>query len=179
MLSTGSKLYVGLTAVAVVGLVVYGIGALLLGLVALARGRQRMSGRDLGRVAAESSARALLIVRVVNALYESAQSGDPVKLNHFTDDKRPTKRQAGDYPPVQQEPELVAVENLVFEAAWKAAGHKAPPSFDGRPYERMADDPLRYEMQPDPSSKLYIPPPLIDELSEPFGNSVHQTRSGL
>ena len=45
--------------------------------------------------------------------------------------------------------------------------------------ERMADDPLRYEMQPDPSSKLYIPPPLIDELSEPFGNSVHQTRSGL
>jgi hypothetical protein len=37
--------------------------------------------------------------------------------------------------------ELVAVENLVFEASWKAAGHKAPPSFDGRPYERMADDP--------------------------------------
>jgi hypothetical protein len=37
--------------------------------------------------------------------------------------------------------QLVAVENLVFEASWKAAGHKAPPSFDGRPYERMADDP--------------------------------------
>jgi NADH-quinone oxidoreductase subunit B len=45
--------------------------------------------------------------------------------------------------------------------------------------ERMADAPLRYEMQPDPASKLYIPPPHIDELSEPFGNSVHQTRSGL
>jgi NADH-quinone oxidoreductase subunit B len=26
---------------------------------------------------------------------------------------------------------------------------------------------------------LYIPPSAIDELSEPFGNSVHQTRSGL
>ena len=29
------------------------------------------------------------------------------------------------------------------------------------------------------ASQLYIPPPLIDEVSEPFGNSVHQTRSGL
>ena len=36
---------------------------------------------------------------------------------------------------------LVAVENLVFEKAWKAAGHDAPPSFHGRTYERMADDP--------------------------------------
>ncbi|HEU4628351.1 MAG TPA: NADH-quinone oxidoreductase subunit NuoB [Gemmatimonadaceae bacterium] len=45
--------------------------------------------------------------------------------------------------------------------------------------ERMADTVLRNEMEPDPSSRLYIPPPRIDELSEPFGNSVHQTRSGL
>lgn len=37
--------------------------------------------------------------------------------------------------------ELVAVENLVFESAWRAAGHSEPPSFQGRPYERMADDP--------------------------------------
>jgi len=37
--------------------------------------------------------------------------------------------------------ELVAVENLVFESAWRAAGNSAPPSFHGRPYERMADDP--------------------------------------
>ncbi len=43
--------------------------------------------------------------------------------------------------------------------------------------ERMADRDLRREMEPDASSALYIPPPLIDELSEPFGNSVHQTRS--
>jgi NADH-quinone oxidoreductase subunit B len=43
----------------------------------------------------------------------------------------------------------------------------------------MADKSLRYEMVPDPSSQLYIPPSAIDELSEPFGNSVHQTRSGL
>src|SRR5215208_207203 len=45
--------------------------------------------------------------------------------------------------------------------------------------ERLADTSLRHEIIPDPSSQLYIPPPLIDELSEPFGNSVHQTRSGL
>ena len=37
--------------------------------------------------------------------------------------------------------ELVAVENLVFQKAWHAAGHKAPPSFQGVPYDTMADDP--------------------------------------
>lgn len=36
---------------------------------------------------------------------------------------------------------LVGVENLVFEAAWKAAGKTAPPTFHGKPYEHMADDP--------------------------------------
>jgi NADH-quinone oxidoreductase subunit B len=45
--------------------------------------------------------------------------------------------------------------------------------------ERMADTSIRNEMEPDPSSGLYIPPQAIDELSEPFGNSVQQTRSGL
>jgi NADH-quinone oxidoreductase subunit B len=34
-------------------------------------------------------------------------------------------------------------------------------------------------MDPDPTSQLYIPPSAINELSEPFGNSVNQTRSGL
>jgi NADH-quinone oxidoreductase subunit B len=43
----------------------------------------------------------------------------------------------------------------------------------------MSDTALRNEMDPDPTSGLYIPPAAIDELSEPFGNSVHQTRSGL
>ena len=37
--------------------------------------------------------------------------------------------------------ELVAVENLVFEKAWKAAGNKERPSFHGLPYDYMADDP--------------------------------------
>jgi len=37
--------------------------------------------------------------------------------------------------------ELVAVENLVFAAAWKAAGNDAPPTFQGVPYDRMVDDP--------------------------------------
>ena len=45
--------------------------------------------------------------------------------------------------------------------------------------ERMADKSLRHEMEPDPNSRLYIPPQMIDELSEPFGNAIHQTRSGL
>jgi NADH-quinone oxidoreductase subunit B len=36
---------------------------------------------------------------------------------------------------------------------------------------------LRDELMPHPTSQLYIPPDRIDELSEPFGNSVHQTRS--
>ncbi len=33
------------------------------------------------------------------------------------------------------------------------------------------------ELKIDPTSRLYIPPSRIDELSEPFGNSVQQTRS--
>lgn len=37
--------------------------------------------------------------------------------------------------------ELVAVENLVFEKAWKAAGNSGRPSFHGSPYEHMVDDP--------------------------------------
>lgn len=45
--------------------------------------------------------------------------------------------------------------------------------------ERMNDTTIRSEMEPDPNSQLFIPAPIIDELSEPFGNSVHQTRSGL
>ena len=45
--------------------------------------------------------------------------------------------------------------------------------------ERLDDTALRNEIVPDPSSQLYIPPSRIDELSEPFGNSVQQTRSGL
>jgi hypothetical protein len=37
--------------------------------------------------------------------------------------------------------ELVAVENLVFQKAWKAAGHAGLPSFHGVDYDTMADDP--------------------------------------
>jgi hypothetical protein len=37
--------------------------------------------------------------------------------------------------------ELVAVENLVFAEAWKAAGHDAPPTFHGVTYDTMSDDP--------------------------------------
>ena len=37
--------------------------------------------------------------------------------------------------------ELVAVENLVFQRAWHAAGNAERPSFRGVPYDQMADDP--------------------------------------
>ena len=37
--------------------------------------------------------------------------------------------------------ELVAVENLVFAAAWRAAGHAERPTFHGVPYDSMVDDP--------------------------------------
>lgn len=36
---------------------------------------------------------------------------------------------------------LVAVENLVFADAWKAAGNAEPPAFLGVPYDFMIDDP--------------------------------------
>ena len=37
--------------------------------------------------------------------------------------------------------ELVAVENLVFQRAWRETGRSAPPTFHGVPYDTMADDP--------------------------------------
>jgi hypothetical protein len=37
--------------------------------------------------------------------------------------------------------QLVAVENLVFQASWAAAGHASPPTFHGVPYDTMQDDP--------------------------------------
>ncbi len=37
--------------------------------------------------------------------------------------------------------ELVAVENLVFEAAWDASGKTEELVFNGRPWDHMADDP--------------------------------------
>lgn len=37
--------------------------------------------------------------------------------------------------------ELVAVENLVFEAAWQAAGNAEAPVLNGRTWDHMADDP--------------------------------------
>jgi hypothetical protein len=37
--------------------------------------------------------------------------------------------------------ELVAVENLVFKTAWEAAGKGGPPTFLGRTWDHMADNP--------------------------------------
>jgi predicted dehydrogenase len=49
-------------------------------------------------------------VRVVSALYQSAQTDKVVELNHFGPEDPPMRRQAIDMPPVAREPELVAVE---------------------------------------------------------------------
>jgi hypothetical protein len=37
--------------------------------------------------------------------------------------------------------QLVAVENLVFTAAWRAAGHTEPPTFQGVKWDTMIDNP--------------------------------------
>ena len=37
--------------------------------------------------------------------------------------------------------ELVAIENLVFQRAWHAAGHAERPTIHGRSYDHMFDDP--------------------------------------
>ena len=36
---------------------------------------------------------------------------------------------------------LVGVENLVFQKAWAEAGNDGPPTFAGRTWDAMADDP--------------------------------------
>ena len=48
-------------------------------------------------------------VRVVSALYQSAETGKPVKLQHFGPEDPPMRTQGQNFPPVR-EPELVAVE---------------------------------------------------------------------
>ena len=43
----------------------------------------------------------------------------------------------------------------------------------------MRDASRHLEIDPDPSSQLYIPPSAIDELAQNIGNSVQQTRSSV
>jgi hypothetical protein len=50
--------------------------------------------------------------------------------------------------------ELVAVENLVFKKAWHEAGNEERPSFHGRPYEEMADDPATRSTRRTCSSRI-------------------------
>ena len=44
-------------------------------------------------------------------------------------------------PQVDGSLERVGVENVVFQKAWHAAGNSEPPSFEGRIWDTMADDP--------------------------------------
>lgn len=48
-------------------------------------------------------------VGVVSALYQSAETGKPVKMPHFEPEEEPVRTQGQNHPPVR-EPELVAVE---------------------------------------------------------------------
>ena len=41
---------------------------------------------------------------------------------------------------------LGAVENLVWEGAWKAAGNEGPPEFHGHPYTHRIDDPATLDV---------------------------------
>ncbi len=43
-------------------------------------------------------------------------------------------------PQAEGAPVLVAAGNIVFEAAWTAAGHQQPPSFLGQDWDHRADD---------------------------------------
>lgn len=44
-------------------------------------------------------------------------------------------------PQADESLELVGVENLVFQVAWKEAGNSEPPVFAGQTWNTMADDP--------------------------------------
>ena len=48
-------------------------------------------------------------------------------------------------PNAKGELELIAVENLVFEKAWRASGKTRPPTFQGQTWDHMVDDPATKE----------------------------------
>jgi hypothetical protein len=48
-------------------------------------------------------------------------------------------------PNARGELELIAVENLVFEKAWRASGKAQPPTFKGVTFDHMVDDPATPE----------------------------------
>ena len=48
-------------------------------------------------------------------------------------------------PNAKGELELIAVENLVFEKAWRASGKTQPPTFQGVTFDHMVDDPATPE----------------------------------
>jgi rhodanese-related sulfurtransferase len=55
--------------------------------------------------------------------------------------------------------QLVAVEYLVFEAAWRKAGHEGPPKFGGETFELMKDDPATQKDEShmlDPHYELHV-----------------------
>jgi hypothetical protein len=73
--------------------------------------------------------------------------------------------------------ELVAVENLVFIAAWEQAGNRQAPSFHGVAWDRMVDDPATevdeahgFDPHYDRHVWLYRPNP--DGIFAPFNPAV-------
>ena len=72
--------------------------------------------------------------------------------------------------------ELVAVENLVFADAWRAAGHTERPTFHGVPYDAMADD-LEHRTRRGTYVRAALRPACLD-LSRESERRVHAAESG-
>lgn len=73
--------------------------------------------------------------------------------------------------------QLVAVENLVFQTSWAAAGHTAPPTFHGVPYDNMKDDPATatdeaHSFEPHFDRHVWIYRENPNGVFEPFNPSV-------
>lgn len=79
--------------------------------------------------------------------------------------------------------QLVAVENLVFQTSWAAAGHTAPPTFHGVPYDNMKDDPATatdeaHSFEPHFDRHVWIYRENPNGVFEPFNPSVSCTHHG-
>jgi hypothetical protein len=73
--------------------------------------------------------------------------------------------------------QLVAIENVVFEAGWTAAGNTTPPSFLGEEYVYMANDPATevdeaHGFEPHYELHIWIPRDNPRGMFEPFNPAV-------
>ena len=79
--------------------------------------------------------------------------------------------------------QLVAVENLVFQASWAAAGHASPPTFHGVAYDNMQDDPATatdeaHNFEPHFDRHVWVYRENPNGVFEPFNPAVSCTHHG-